>query len=55
MPQRGLLIFLLFFLEFYRPGRVLTGLGTKFFSPFLRQSHPILDKNNAEKGFFLIF
>ena len=60
MPEIGILIFLIFFLffsEFSCPGRVWTNSGLNFFSPFLRLSHPILSKTNAEKRFFhfLIF
>ena len=56
MPERGFLIFwifLQFFSEFSYLGRVRTEFWTKFFfSLFLGLSHPVLDKNNAEKRFF---
>ena len=53
MPERVFLIFLLLFSEFSRPGRVWTEFRSKFFFfLFLCQSHPILAKNNVEKGFF---
>ena len=47
-------IFLIFFLEFSSPGRVEQNSGLKLFSLFLGLSHPVLDRNNAEK-MFLIF
>ena len=45
--------FLLFFLEFSRPGRVRIEFWTKiFFSLFLGLSHHVLDRNSAKMRFF---
>ena len=55
MPERGYLIFLLFFSEFSCPGREWTEFGTKFFFfVVLSLSHPVLAKNNVGKGFLKI-
>ena len=58
MPERGFLIFLLFFSEFSSQGRVWTEIGTKiFFSLFCSLSTPVLALNNSGKRYlnFLIF
>ena len=43
---------MVFFSEFFCPGRVWTEFGTKFFSLFLGHSQTILDRNNAGCNFF---
>ena len=55
MPKSGFLIFLiflLFFSEFYCPGRVWAEFGTKFFLSISQPISSVLAKNNARKRFF---
>ena len=55
MPGRGFTIFwifLLFFLEFYCPGRVWTEFWSKICFHFFGFCHPVWAKNNAGKWFY---
>ena len=54
LPERGFLIFLLFFPEFSSRVEYERNLGLKFFSRFLGLSLFVLAKNNAGKWFFNI-
>ena len=58
MSEKGFLnfsIFLLFFSKFSCSGLDERNSRLKFFSLFLGLSHPVLAKNNTEKGFFDFF
>ena len=53
MPERGFLIFFFyFFWNFLSRIEYEQNSGLNFFFLFLYQSHPVLAKNNAGKGFF---
>ena len=55
MPERGFLIFLLFFQNFLPQVEYERNSGLKFFSLFLSLSQPVLPKNNTRKRFFDFF
>ena len=58
MPKRGFFkifeFFCYFFWNFLAEVEYGRNSGVKFFSPYLGLSHPVLAKNNAERGFFII-